>query len=630
MERGEVPAARGTSLVERRASAGRRRSDRRLRLIGEGRDSVLRTVVVAVVAAAIALVVKVALNDASGQDVGYSVLVLAVATAAVAAGFWAGILTAVLGSIADILVFRSSGGTFFANAPGAFVRFVIFVPTAIVIAWLVAATRLERERARASAERFSRLIDDSPDFIVVVDEGTGRIELANVASTEFGWQPGDLIGLEAESVIPGLAEIGSGAADPPTRRAMNVISSTGDARPVEVLTRRIDLGRPGRRLLVSARDVSERAEASARLMRLARVERARAAELRAVIEAIDDGVGVFGPDGEVVLVNDGMTRLVGPDVVSAADLLDRLGMTDEDASTVEPGVPAEVHRAEPDRWVEVRRFVVPPDDGADGEHPDEASNLIVVRDTTAERATREARETFLGILSHELRTPVTSILGIAHILSRPDADLTDVDRRDLSLDVAEEAERLHHLIEDLLVLSRAEGGRLEFEPEPLLIQHAIRSIALAEARRWPNVRFSPLIPTSLPPIAGDRTYVEQVLRNLIGNAGKYSPEHGAEVVIEATAADDEIVVRVLDRGPGFSEDDADRLFDIFFRSSSTSHTRSGAGIGLFVTKSLVEMMGGRAWASRRDGGGSEFGFALPVLSDDEVVPGDPAVVSGRR
>jgi PAS domain S-box-containing protein len=573
----------------------------------------VRTVVVAVIAAVIAVAAKVVLNELAGQDVGYSVLILAVATAAVMAGFWSGILTAVIGSVADILIFRSGGGSFFAGAPGAYIRFVTFIPTAIIIAWLVAATRLERERARASAERFSRLIDDSPDFIVVVDERSGRIELANEAAVAFGWRPGGLVGRDAEAVIPGIGEIRSSPEDPAVRRAMNVVSEDGGTKPVEVLARQIDLGRSGRRLLVSARDVSERIDANARLLRLARIERARAAELRAVIDAIDDGVAVLGPSGEVVLINEGMIKLVGPDVATADQLMVKLGLSPGSTAAAGAGATIEVHRADPARWLEIRRFVA----NADDEPDEEASSLVIVRDTTIERAAREARETFLGILSHELRTPVTSILGIAHILSRPGATVSDAIRRDLSLDIADEAERLHHLIEDLLVLSRTEGGRLEFEPEPLLIQHAIRSIAAAESRRWPNVRFTPVIPTSLPPIAGDRTYVEQILRNLIGNAGKYSQEPDAEVLIEASIAGDEIVVRVLDRGPGFSEADAERLFDIFFRASGTSHTRSGAGIGLFVTKSLVEMMGGRAWAAVREGGGSEFGIALPVLDDDE-------------
>ena len=360
--------------------------------------------------------------------------------------------------------------------------------------------------------------------------------------------------------------------------------------------------------------MTERVDSAARLLRLARIERARAAELQAVIDSIDDGVAVFAPGGEVVLVNEGVARLAGRRVASESDLWTALGVAlDVSAAATEPGGRSEIHLVDPDRWLEMRRFAVHTDDD-DG--PAEPSSLVVLRDTTAGRASREAREAFLGILSHELRTPVTTILGITHLLGRRSPRLSADQRHDLALDVAAEAERLRRLVEDLLVLSRSEGGRLEFEPEPMLIQHAIPAVIAAESRHTPHLRFVADIPPSLPPIAGDRTYVDQVLRNLIGNAAKYSLDRASEVRVEAAFVEQEIVVRVLDRGPGFDPRDATRLFDIFFRAEGTARARSGAGIGLFVTKSLIEIMNGRVWARLRHGGGSEFGFALPVLGDD--------------
>ena len=176
-------------------------------------------------------------------------------------------------------------------------------------------------------------------------------------------------------------------------------------------------------------------------------------------------------------------------------------------------------------------------------------------------------------------------------------------------------------MEDLLVLSRTEGGRLEYDPEPILVQHAIAPVIAAEGRRTPTVQFVAEVPPSLPPVAGDRTYVDQILRNLIGNAAKYGPEEGATVIVQASQAAGEIGVRGLDRGPGFDPDDAERRFDIFFRASRTAHLKAGAGIGLFVTRSLVDMMGGRVWAVVREGGGAEFGFALPVLEIEPDIDG---------
>ena len=115
-------------------------------------------------------------------------------------------------------------------------------------------------------------------------------------------------------------------------------------------------------------------------------------------------------------------------------------------------------------------------------------------------------------------------------------------------------------------------------------------------------------------------YVEQVVQNLLSNAAKYSPA-GSEVrvVVEQTAG--EISLRVLDEGMGIADDAPERLFELFYRSPNAARQAVGAGIGLFVCSQLIESMGGRIWARRRDTAGSEFGFSLPILdpdSDDEI------------
>jgi signal transduction histidine kinase len=112
----------------------------------------------------------------------------------------------------------------------------------------------------------------------------------------------------------------------------------------------------------------------------------------------------------------------------------------------------------------------------------------------------------------------------------------------------------------------------------------------------------------------DPTYVEQVVRNLLSNAAKYG---GADATVDIVleAGEDEVLVRILDDGPGIDAGESARLFDLFYRSESTSRTTSGAGIGLFVSARLVQAMGGRIWARPRPAGGAEFGFALQVMSE---------------
>jgi PAS domain S-box-containing protein len=260
-------------------------------------------------------------------------------------------------------------------------------------------------------------------------------------------------------------------------------------------------------------------------------------------------------------------------------------------------------------WLRDLVHVVSDDDGS----PRLLRGLMV--DVTSRKQAEQAREAFAGILSHELRTPVTTILGASELLLRR-AEGMEGERKDLITDIAAEAKRLGRLVEDLLVLSRSEGNQLVIDPEPVLVQHSIRTTIAAEAERFPEIEFRAMVPP-LPPVAADRTYLDQILRNLISNAAKYSPDGPATVEVMAEEDGDAVAVRVLDSGIGFPPEESERLFDLFYRSDR-ARRRAGAGIGLYVTRALVEAMGGRVWARQRPGGGSEFGFTLPVMAGARV------------
>jgi PAS domain S-box-containing protein len=231
-----------------------------------------------------------------------------------------------------------------------------------------------------------------------------------------------------------------------------------------------------------------------------------------------------------------------------------------------------------------------------------------------ERAATEIREAFIGVLSHELRTPITTIYGGVKVLRRKWDTLDHGSRAAVLDDVDAESDRLFRLVEDLLVLTRAERGNLEMGDEPVHLPPIVdRVLGMARAM-WPGIEFEHAWSGRLPVVRGDDTYVEQVLRNLVGNAGKYSSP-GTMVEVETKVADGEVEVRILDRGPGIDGSEAERLFDLFYRASATARQASGAGIGLFVARRLVEAMNGRAWAQPRPGGGSEFGFSLRLYQD---------------
>ncbi|CAN5588204.1 hypothetical protein BH20CHL7_BH20CHL7_11870 [soil metagenome] len=543
---------------------------------------------------------KSVIEATTGEDVIYLTLFAVLPVAALYGGIWAGVTVSIVGAIVDNLIFYEPVGSLAIDDSADVVPFLLFVPVSLWVAWLVGSLARLRGEASREANRFRGLIAALPDFAILADRATGRIDYANAAVEGLGWHADTIIGRDIEDIIPGIRRDvlrqGSGGT-----ATLALVAADGSETMVEVHHRELTTtGGPG--ILVSARDVTERIESEIRLVRLAAEERQSVQTLQTLLGSMDAGVAVLGPDGEVTMANDAMTRLTGGPVAS------RTAMAESLRADIVSG---EVWLPESRRWLDLWL------------HEEEGSGLVVIRDVTAQREALAAQDAFMGVLSHELRTPVTTILGLAHLISRPRrSDGPDgPPLEELAGDILAEAERLNSLIEDLLVLSRAQTGQVAYDPEPVLVQHIVSEGVRAEARRYPHVTFRTDLERDLPPVDGDRTLLSQVLRNLVGNAGKYSPATPCEVAVIARRAGDSIEVVVLDQGPGFNEEDSERLFDIFFRSGRTAKVRSGSGVGLYVARTLIEAMHGRIWARLRERGGSEFGFSLPILTEDEgVVP----------
>jgi signal transduction histidine kinase len=213
------------------------------------------------------------------------------------------------------------------------------------------------------------------------------------------------------------------------------------------------------------------------------------------------------------------------------------------------------------------------------------------------------QEDFLGVLSHELRTPVTTIYGGAQLLAT--RDLPDSRRRALARDVGQEAERLYRIVEDLVVLLRSERGELQSADEPVAVGRLIVSAVERELGRNPGLQIRYLGASDAAAEQADELLIVHALRNLLDNAIRNANDGGPiEVVVDTEV--DEIVVRVLDRGAAPTEQASAGPID----PSGTRAGRAGGGLGLFVAARLVQAMNGRSWARSRPGGGAEFGFAL--------------------
>ena len=238
------------------------------------------------------------------------------------------------------------------------------------------------------------------------------------------------------------------------------------------------------------------------------------------------------------------------------------------------------------------------------------------RARAAAEAAIQARDQFLSIASHELKTPLTSLLGYAELLQRRtmrEGTLSERDRRAVQV-IVEQAMRLNRMVASLLDLSRIETGQLSIERAPVDLRGLARRVV--EEMQLTLDRHTIAISTPDEPvlIMGDELRLEQVLQNLISNAIKYSPEGGPiSVQVEQYAA--RASVAVTDRGIGIPADALPRLFQRFYRANNVDPQSSGMGLGLYVVKEIVALHGGEVHVTSREGEGSTFTVCLPLMAD---------------
>lgn len=226
----------------------------------------------------------------------------------------------------------------------------------------------------------------------------------------------------------------------------------------------------------------------------------------------------------------------------------------------------------------------------------------------------EIKDEFLGLVSHELKTPMTIVIGNAALLHARWRDLDAEERTGALGDIVREGQRLQHMVDNLLLLARSEDGSPP-EPEPVLVIRAIEAVVARKQREAPEREFVIVQRQFARPVLCVQSYLDQVIDNLLSNAVKYSPA-GSPVTVEVRRDERDVEVRVLDEGVGIDAAEAEALFNPFYRSRSTAGRAAGMGIGLAVCKRLIEAQGGTVWANAREKRGSEFGFSLPCIEPE--------------
>ena len=235
------------------------------------------------------------------------------------------------------------------------------------------------------------------------------------------------------------------------------------------------------------------------------------------------------------------------------------------------------------------------------------------RERNLVRQLREADRTkseFVSMLAHELKGPMSTVLGFGHTLQQQWDKLTDEKRTQIVGIITKETERLSRLVTDLLDVSRMESGTLRYEMEPMSVPEIVESIVEVHTSLQASHAITLEMPDDLPKVLGDRDRIRQVLINLLTNATRYSPENST-IIVGAEPQDESYVrVWVRDEGIGISEEDQARVFSKFSMLPKPGWVKKGTGLGLFITRGIVDAHGGRIWIDSEPGKGSTFSFTL--------------------
>jgi signal transduction histidine kinase len=365
-----------------------------------------------------------------------------------------------------------------------------------------------------------------------------------------------------------------------------------------------------------------------------------AAELRATLEAIEQGVLLTDSEGRVRYANHRLGALLGVDIES----LPGRRWADVVGEEVAPRL-----ADSPGGLASFARNTVadaPPERGELGVGGDEARTLIYYRgpvhdpngaptgrvevyeDVSAARRLARARQEFLMVASHELKTPLTTLGGYLELLARQLARPLPPDRARLAHHVAiaqDELARLRRLSDDLIAAAQLRTGHLSVARKPLdLAEMVRRAVERYVVPRNVAARGHHITCQVDGPLPGeyDAARMEQVLTNLLGNALKYSP-NGGEVAVTAGRADNQARISVRDHGIGVADEEREKLFQPFYRADNAERgSPGGLGLGLAISRDIVEAHGGRLWVEAAPDGGSIFHLALP-LADQKPLASQP-------
>ncbi len=524
------------------------------------------------------------------------------------------------------------------------------IVAAVVIFDDITARKHAEQALRESEARFHDLVEVTSDMVWEVNVEGDYTYLSPRVRDLLGYEPAELVGRSTLDLIPVEdqprfeATFRAIAAERKPIRFLENVNIRKDGRPVLLETSAVPFLAPDGSLggyRGIDRDITQRKQAEEERERLkaqaeevaAHAQR-EAAELDATINAIPDGVVLYTPEGEAEHMNAAALRLAGlPPAEWKKPMEQREAALRIETAEGKPLPPEETPPLRVLRGEQVHNIIevfhrpdgkqvwvsasAAPICAADG------TLLGVVgtfTDITTLHELQEQRDDILRAVSHDLRNPLATVLGQAQLLQRRLMRQARNGRERESVEaIISGAQRMNTMIQDLVDSARSESGQLRLNRQRLDLPRFAAEVLRRNADTLAVERVLIATPRIPLQVSADPDRLERILVNLLSNALKYSPPD-TQVSVTFWRKDGQVITAVTDRGIGIAPEEQAHLFQRYFRTAVGRERPGGVGLGLYITRTLVEAHGGRIWAQSELGKGSTFFFSLPVAIGVESMP----------
>ena len=466
--------------------------------------------------------------------------------------------------------------------------------------------RKQTEQAlRDNEARFRSLISQNADGILVID-GDGKVVFSNPAAER-------LLDRSADELLGELFGFPVVAGE---TTELDILPKSGERVVAEM--RVVETEWEGEAVyLASLRDITERAQAEEEIL----TEKRRT---EAILEHMADGLVMLDKDGRLVSINPAARRMLGVDGMNVlGEFIDGEGTrpnlkilalntrSHQAASNYDEGMDIIQNEIvlEPPLSHTLKVFTSPVMDSTGLQ----LGEVKVLHDITREREVEQAKSNFISTISHELRTPLFSIQGFLEMILNN--KVPDRQKRKHFLALAyEQSKHLHNLLDEILDISRIESGKLDIHIKTVfiapMIDRVVECLQAKAIEKGVDLRVN--LSSRLLTVQGDEERLEQVVTNLVDNAIKFTPK-GGKVLIKGCVKGEDLMVQVLDNGIGIPAEALTELFQRFYQvDNSATREAGGSGLGLYISKQIIEKHGGLIWVESVLGRGSNFNFTIPL------------------